>query len=484
MKNPDEILDDAGCETLVYDPGRVNAASDAGHGEGPPPHNASPEHATKEDGAISLGDFYAFMPLHNYIYAPGRAHWPGASVNSRLPWIELTDAAGRPILDEKGRQKVIAPTQWLDKHKPVEQMTWAPGRPLLIRDNLIIEGGWVRKAGAVVFNLYRHPEPLPGGDADKAGPWLDHIRFVYPDDADHIVNWMAHRVQRPEEKINHALLLGGDQGIGKDTILEPVKRAIGPWNFREASPKQVLGRFNGFLKAVILRISEARDLGEYDRFAFYDHMKTYTAAPPDTLRIDEKNLREYDIPNVCGVIITTNHKLDGIYLSHDDRRHYVAWSSLQKEHHRFQNGYWSDLWRWYDAGGIAHVAAYLRRVDISGFNPKAPPPKTAAFLSIVDSNRPSEESELADAIDRLENRDAFTLIQLRNITQDTSLAEWLDDRKNRRTIPYRLEQCGYVPVRNDAAADGLWKLNGKRQVIYAKAALSPREQLKTAQKMT
>ena len=28
---------------------------------------------------------------------------------------------------------------------------------------------------------------------------------------------------------------------------------------------------------------EARDLGDVDRFAFYDHMKAYTAAPPDVV---------------------------------------------------------------------------------------------------------------------------------------------------------------------------------------------------------
>ena len=62
------------------------------------------------------------------------------------------------------------------------------------------------------------------------------------------MRWLAHRVQRPEEKINHALVLGGSQGIGKDTALEPVKHAIGPWNFFEVSPQQMLGRFNGFLE--------------------------------------------------------------------------------------------------------------------------------------------------------------------------------------------------------------------------------------------
>jgi hypothetical protein len=49
------------------------------------------------------------------------------------------------------------------------------------------------------------------------------------------------------------------------------------------------------------------------------------------------------------------------------------------------------------------------------------------------------------------------------------------DRKNRRIIPHRLEKCGYVHVRNDGAKDGLWKINGARQVIYAKSTLSIRD---------
>src|ERR1700683_4469077 len=129
---------------------------------------------------------------------------------------------------------------------------------------------------------------------------------------------------KPDEKINHALVLGGPQGIGKDTLLEPAKRAVGPWNFAEVSPQQLLGRFNGFLKSVILRVSEARDLGDVNRYQFYDHLKSIIAAPPDVLRVDEKNLREYSVPNVCGVVITTNHWTDGIFLPADDRRHYVA----------------------------------------------------------------------------------------------------------------------------------------------------------------
>jgi hypothetical protein len=209
-------------------------------------------------------------------------------------------------------------------------------------------------------------------------------------------------------------------------------------------------------------------------------MKVYTAAPPDVLRCDEKNLREHSIPNVCGVIITTNHKTDGIFLPPDDRRHYVAWSDLTKDD--FTETYWESLWEWYDRGGRNHVAAYLGGLDRSGFNAKAPPPKTQAFWEIVDASRAPEDAELADAIDLLGNPDIVTVSQVvRQAPQ--SFADWLLDRKNSRRIPHRFEECGYVAVRNDAANDGLWKI-GKRQVIYAKASLTPRDRIVAAQRAT
>jgi hypothetical protein len=212
-------------------------------------------------GGVQIDDFHAYLPAHNYIFAPTREPWPAGSVNARLGSIPLFDANGQPLVDDKGKQKRMPASTWLDQNRPVEQMTWAPGLPMIIRGRLVSEGGWIIRAGMMCFNLYRPPTIVPG-DATKAGLWLDHVKKVYPTDADHIITWLAHRVQKPEDKINHALLLGGAQGIGKDTILQPVKRAVGPWNFAEVSPFQALGRFNGFLKSVVLRVSETRDLGD------------------------------------------------------------------------------------------------------------------------------------------------------------------------------------------------------------------------------
>jgi hypothetical protein len=430
------------------------------------------------ENILSLDDFHAYMPTHSYLFVPTRQMWAASSVNSRIPPQLLVSEDGNPILGDNGKPKTISAAAWLDRTRSIEQMTWAPGKPMIIEERLISEGGWIEHSAVKCFNLYRPPTIVPG-NAAEAERWLDHVRHVFGDDAEHMLNWLAHRVQSPAEKINHALVLGGAQGIGKDSALEPVKRAVGPWNFIEVSPHHMLGRFNGFLKSVILRVSEARDLGDVNRFQFYDHMKAYTAAPPDVLRIDEKHLPEYAIPNCCGVIITTNHKADGIYLPPDDRRHHVAWSALTKE--AFSDDYWKKLWGYYDGGGDRHVAAYLAARDISQFNPKAPPPKTPAFWDIVDANRAPEDSELADLLDELGNPATVTLAEIRT-KATSSFLEWLQDRKNRRAIPHRMESAGYVSVRNDIADDGLWKSDGKRQVIYARHDLPLRDRIAAVQR--
>jgi hypothetical protein len=421
--------------------------------------------------SVSLEDFRAYMPQHTYIFMPTREPWPAASVNARIPPVPLFDAQGKSVVTKSGATRTMRASDWLDWNRPVEQMTWAPGEPDIVEGRLVGDGGWIERQGVQCLNLYRPPN-IELGDHTKAGPWLEHVRKVYGEDAEHIIAYLANKVQKPHVKINHALVLGGAQGIGKDTLLDPVKAAVGPWNFAEVSPSALLGRFNGFLKSVILRVSEARDLGEVDRYSFYEHTKALIAAPPDVLRVDEKNLREYNVFNVTGLVLTTNHKVGGIYLPADDRRHFVGWSNLMKDD--FKDGYWNALWRWYEDGGRAHVAAYLANLDIRDFDPKAPPPKTAAWWDIVQSSQAPEDAELADALDKLGNPVVVTVADV--VSKATpQLDEFLRDRRNSRQIAHRFEACGYTPLRNPRADSGLWQINGRRQVIYGQKQVSLRE---------
>jgi hypothetical protein len=431
------------------------------------------EDLTSWDTAVVLNDFYAFLPKHTYIYAPTRDMWPEESIKSTINGVAA---------------------KWLDLNRGIHQMIWAPGEEMIVKDRLMFEGGWVEKEGMRCFNLYRPPN-IKLGDPRKAAPWLRHVKRVYPIHGWRFVKWLAYKVQFPGVKINHGVVMGGKFGIGKDSILEPIKRAVGSWNFREATPVKIFAEFNEFQQGVIVRISEARDMGDtnekrIDRYAFFERTKTLMAAPPDTLQVNDKYIKEYSIVNCCGVIITTNHK-DGLYLPPDDRRHFVLWSELepwdpeaQKEEDPPTNmlspEYFNDLWKWFGDGGCEHVAAYLSNFDLSNFDPKAPPLKTDAFWDMVAAGQSSDDAEIDDAIERMGRPVALTIDNIVAEEADSDLARWLVDRKSRRVIPHRMEACGYTAVRNPDNKQGLWRIDGRKQVIYVRSELAVKERFKAA----
>ena len=461
------------------------AGTNAREGEGLPRH-------------LTVDDFITFLPDHRYIHLPTGILWPAASVDARVMPIDV------------GGDKPMSASKWLDRNRHCEQMTWAPGKPSLIRDTIILEGGFCARRGNTIYNLYRPPAVEPG-DPEQAGPWLDLLRRLYPSEAEEIIDFFAARVQRPHVKTNHILVLGGAPGIGKDSLLVPVIHAIGEWNYAGISPSQLLGRFNGFLKSVLLVINEARDLGETNSYAFYEHLKPIAAAPPDTLRIDMKNMQEFKIPNVVGVVITTNYLHTGLYLPPNDRRHFVAWSDHPGagEEGALSSDYFDKFHDWLEnQGGKKHVVAYLQQRDLSMFNPKAPPRKTPAFNTIVGANRGEEESTLADTIDAMrdaataQGREliAFSRDQLIDAASGSGeLQEWLRNPKYRRILPMKLRQFGYVAVINPDASDGLWRLpcshgffgadisersrKRRRQSVYGLRSVSARELLRAAREL-
>ena len=420
---------------------------------------------------LPVSDFVAYSPDHSYIYRPTGEQWTLSAVNARVMPVKIG-----------GGKKPLAANIWLDRNDAVEQRTWAPGEPQIIKDKLVLEAGFFPKQGGRVFNLYKPPLIIPSTSRDIRF-WRDHLHALWPSEADHIASCFAHRVQRPSEKINHALVLGGEQGVGKDAIAAPLKIAVGHWNFAEISPQEALGTFNEFRQSVVLRISEGKDLGDIDRFAFYDGAKTLIAAPPDTLRVNPKFIKPYYVLNIVWVIITTNHKVGGLFLPADDRRHYVAWTTVERS--AFNEAYWGRYWTWLENGGAAAVADYLRNIDLSGFNPKAPPKRTQAFYEMVNAMRSEKESDMDDIIDHLDRPKALIVGQIVSRARTLgrhAFAEWLKDGKNGRQTALLLEDCGYRRLSNPHDKRGRWMVDGQRiGGVYVHKNLSDREGVAAAE---
>jgi Family of unknown function (DUF5906) len=362
-------------------------------------------------------------------------------------------------------------------------MSWAPGEGEFIKDKLIMDGGWFAFDGAKVYNLYRGPSRVA-----KAGPvdlWTSHIVTLYGDEgANHILDWFASRVQHPEVKINHALVLGGPPGIGKDTLLAPLREAVGEWNFAEVSPAAILDKFNPWAMSVVLRISEAKDLGDRERFVFYDHSKSLIAAPPEVIVVNPKHIRPYTTPNLTGVIITTNYEKHGIYLPANDRRHYVAWSDKERGYFETEPGYWAALWGWYENGGYEACMDFLLKRDLKAFNPKAPPKQTEAFFRIVEGYRPSDVAAIEEALNELGHPKIVTWRVVVSGVLSTVDRDRLDTLAARNKSPAWLKECGYEAAYNPEGDRGRFKINGRWVTIYVNVKkVTPEDRLAEARKL-
>jgi hypothetical protein len=77
----------------------------------PPSPSQSPESATVAADSVSFLDFHAYLPAHQYIFAPTRELWPSASVNARVTVPQELGPHGKPL----------KPSQWLDLYRPLSK---------------------------------------------------------------------------------------------------------------------------------------------------------------------------------------------------------------------------------------------------------------------------------------------------------------------------------------------------------------------------
>jgi hypothetical protein len=423
------------------------------------------------DSAYNIDDFVALSNEGKFIHLITQKIWGRAEIDSQFSKLETggTYENGKPIK--------IRASQWLAQKFSVEGIFWDPAQPQIMENVTVNEGGLNYNDGLNTYNSYLPPN-VPAGEASKAQPWLDLVKTIYPRQNWHIIEWLAYKVQNPGSKINHALVLGGKQGIGKDTLLQPVIQAVGEHNSREISPVALLGNNNGFVQSVILRISEAVDMGKRDRYKFYEHTKTLIAAPPNLLQCNKKYIPLHPVKNVCGIILTTNHKTGGIYIPAGDRRHFIAWSPLSKND--FEAKYFSNLWKWYNEDGCAHVAAFLQNLDLSEFNPKAPPRKTQAWHEFVDAGQSPQDAEFASVLSEAGWPD-IVYVNVISANAPRNLGDWMSENSNKRQIPHRFEEAGYSKILNPDRKDNRWKVNGKHTTIYGLEKLTIKQRIEGAQ---
>ena len=250
--------------------------------------------------------------------------------------------------------------------------------------------------GDVFGNRWRDARQPAG--AGGVSPWLEHCAALIPIEAEreHVFDVMAHKYQHPETKINHAVLHGGDEGCGKDTLWAPLLWAVcGPsLRNRGILDNDTLGSQWGYqLEAEIIILNELKEPDARERRALANKLKPIIAAPPEMIPINRKGLHPYQMVNRCFVLAFSNDPVP-ISLATQDRRWFCIWSAAPRMEPRVA----ARLWAWYTAGGFAAVTGWLARRDVSAFNPAAAPAMTEFKLNLIEHGMSMAESYLVEML--------------------------------------------------------------------------------------
>lgn len=261
------------------------------------------------------------------------------------------------------------------------------------------EGILCARDGDAYGNLWRDARPEIENPSDDIGPWMDHFKRLVPSwaEREHLLNVMAHNVQRPNVKLNHAVLHGGTSGCGKDTLWAPMLWAIGGNsldNVQQLENDAVISQWGYAYESEVIVLQELRQTEAKDRRHLENALKPIIAAPPEYLQVNKKNQHPYDVLNRLFVLAFSNERMP-IALSSEDRRWFVVWSGVQP----MTQAQASALWAWYKSGGFEAVAAHLRARDISAFDPAGRPPMTEAKHILIDMGRSGTESYLLEMMD-------------------------------------------------------------------------------------
>lgn len=229
----------------------------------------------------------------------------------------------------------------------IEALTYAPGDAKLVPGKAL-----------PVFNKWRPASIRPMQvSAKDVKPWLDHVEFVLgsASERDRFVKWSAFIAQCPEEKPNWHFLILSQQGIGKDTMVEPLKAAVGNDNWKEEQIEHLAGTFNVGAETKLIVISEAGQPKSWEAHKVETVLKQVLSRPPDEIWINQKNVPHYKIPNRLAAILFSN-EASPVSLDPDQRRlHVLNCRHIQPK----PASYYQGLWDWFNKGGRQMTAAYL-----------------------------------------------------------------------------------------------------------------------------
>lgn len=221
------------------------------------------------------------------------------------------------------------------------------------------------------YNLWKGfkitPQACRDYSENDAKPLLDHIWDIWAQrDEDHynyILDWFAHKIQRPSKKMAVTLCLNSGEGAGKNVVLNKFFDIMGNNYDSVANANNILGDFNATLEGkVLLNFDEITYGGDHKT-----NNRLKALISEDYVHINKKHKEVYKMRSLADFIFTTNEDYF-IGVTGDSRRYCPL--SLSDKWVGIQTDECFDYFKRIRDTPAEAFAKVLYERDISRFNPR------------------------------------------------------------------------------------------------------------------
>ena len=344
-----------------------------------------------------------------------------------------------------------------------------------------------KEGGSKVTHMRYDPAKLPGvygmdgrhinthvpsdikEEKGDAGPWLEFMDMLVPDDHDRIelFRWVATLIARPDIKMLYGVLLISEtQGIGKGTLGEKILMPlIGKDNTSFPNENEVVeSQFNYWLAHKRLAVVHEIYAGQSSKA--YNKLKS--TITDRTVNVNKKFMAAYQIENWIHIFACSN-SMRAIQLSMDDRRWFVPKITEDKK----DVAYWDVLNEWLEEhGGLGIIKRWAREwlEENTPVKPGDPSPWSSTKAAVVEEGYSPGMQLVSSFIEKAEhflNDDRWVIANLKPATAngawkcpgaavfDTSLVRLIQQQIHQGRVSDRLERP--LTVRKVVKAKGWYE---------------------------
>lgn len=320
----------------------------------------------------------------------------------------------------------------------------------------------IEKKGA--FNLwkgFRFKKTEDCKDTKKIEPIynliLNNLSSGNKAQAEYILNWLAHMIQKPFEKPEIALVFKGEQGIGKTTLFDAVALLFHPENcYKDGNIESIFGKYNDHLKDKIFVSCEEALFGRTNILG--DIKNRITSR---TISIEAKFKGRYEIENFTRFVFTSNNESPAP-VEKGNRRFFVAETTA---FYKKGSQFFKDLYQWLkDTNNLQALFNYLASRDISSFDYREFP-NTCLELGIMENSYSNLQKWLLDYGREITNSTVKRpgqelFISYQNYCNDTKQKY---PQSNMKFFSFLKDEVGLIKIK---ASSTLYSINREALISY------------------